>query len=70
MTAPASCRIVLPQPAKENRNPERRAQVAELTRAGLIAADIAKRLGITQRAVVRHRAAIRDAIREAAEVGA
>ena len=47
------------------RRAERRAEVARLSNEGLSRAVIAQRLGITIRAVERHRAAIRRAMAEA-----
>jgi hypothetical protein len=44
------------------RRSERRAEVGRLTDLGLTAAEIGERLGITPRAVNRHRAAIRAAL--------
>jgi DNA-directed RNA polymerase specialized sigma24 family protein len=41
------------------RRPERRAEVARLTAAGLSAEQIAERLGVTSRSVTRHRKYIR-----------
>lgn len=50
------------------RQKERREEVARLTNAGLSADEIGERLGITSRAVTRHRSAIRAAISEQSEV--
>jgi DNA-binding NarL/FixJ family response regulator len=44
------------------RHAERRAEVARLTNLGMSAEAIGERLGITKRAVTRHRQAIREAL--------
>jgi DNA-binding NarL/FixJ family response regulator len=46
-------------PVSLGRRAQRRADVARLTAAGLSAAEVATRLGITRRAVCRHRSALR-----------
>lgn len=47
------------------RHAERRKEVARLTNLGLSGREIAERLGITDRAVSRHRTAIRQALEKA-----
>jgi DNA-binding NarL/FixJ family response regulator len=52
-------------PNELGRHPERRAEVARMSAAGCSADEISARLGITPRSVIRHRAAIREALEKA-----
>jgi DNA-directed RNA polymerase specialized sigma24 family protein len=62
---PAHLTVAQVNAVSDGRRPERRAEIARLTLAGYSTTQIAERVGISTRAVVRNRAAIRKVLEAA-----